>query len=1173
MAEFKLTPQQQRIVDHRGGTLLVSAAAGSGKTKVLVDRLMGYLCDETDPANIDSFLLITYTKAAAAEMRGKIAAALSARLAEEPENRHLQRQLIRLHAAQISTVHAFCTQLLREYAHCLGLAADFRVLEQNQAEALKQQVLEQTLELAYNNVDENPAREELFDTLGAGRDDRSLSALLLTLYEQVRCHPDPEAWMQKSVQNLQVEEVEDAAQTYWGTFLLAEYKKAVERSCRELRQACDEMMGDDVLTEAYLPTYLENIESVSSMLSLSTWDEIFEYGVPDKGRLKSVRKYEDKAFLVRIQQRRKNAFARLEKALKPFASPSCDVLEDLQLSAASLTELFVVLREFMHNYDLEKQRQHTMDFSDLEHYSLKLLRRVDGSPTPEAQQVSLRFREIMVDEYQDSNEVQDAIFRAISKNGENCFFVGDVKQSIYRFRLADPGIFLQKYHDFPTKEEVSVPSGSKLLLSRNFRSRPQILQAVNDVFCGVMSEQVGEIDYTEDEQLQPGRQVLPLQGPEVELHCISTDNGDEQAPVKAEAEAAFVASRIAQMLNQGECVEDGGEIRPIRAEDIVILLRSVRSTAPVYLSALWSAGIPVSYEQSGDLMDTLEVQLLYCMLQVIDNPRQDIPLAAVLLSPVYGFSASDLAMVRRHGKMMRLYDALLRCDEMEKAQLFISQLNALRELRPSLPLADFCWEVLRRMQLENLLRAMPDGARRLSNPDACLQYLQGSAESLSQAINRMEQMGEAIAAPGQDPAGGVKIMSIHSSKGLEFPVVFLCDLSKRFNLEDMKQQVLTHPKHGVASVAVDSVRRVRYPTIAKLAMAKCKEDEAKSEELRVLYVAMTRARERLIMTYCAAKLDSILERLSQDAMYPVPPEQAIEASCAGDWVLMAALTRMDAGALHLQSRPAELRIPLSPWRIEYHTAAPTEAVQTEDEITAVAPAWPDSDTLINVLDSHYAFDGSTVVPMKLTATQLKGRDLDEELTDAPELLPEHKRIKFPLPDFSQAGELSAAERGTAMHLFMQFADYSRCADPAGVEEECSRLLSQQFLTEQQCEAVDRGKIWAFFASELGQQVLSSSHLIREFKFSVLERAQKYYPDTAGDEVLLQGVVDCCLDEPDGLIVLDFKTDRVQPGGELSRGEYYRGQLRAYADALERIFEKPVKRRIVYFFATGTPVEV
>ena len=1175
MAEIKLTPQQQRVVDHRGGTLLVSAAAGSGKTKVLVDRLLGYLCDENDPANIDSFLLITYTKAAAAEMRGKIASALSQRLAQDAGNRHLQRQLIRLHAAQISTVHAFCTQLLRENAHSLGLSADFRVLEQSQSEALKQQVLELALEQAYVNVQENPARAELFDTLGAGRDDRNLSKLLLNLYEQVRCHPDPEAWMQQSVMNLNTQKAEDAAQTYWGGYLRAELRKAADRACRELQLGCDEMMGDEALEKAYLPTFLENIQTISAYAAFETWDEIHEHFAPDKGKLKAVRNYENKEFLQRIQNRRKAAFARLEKALKPFASASSEVLEDLQVTAASLTELFVLLREFMQQYAQEKQRQHALDFSDLEHYALKLLRRPNGRPTPEAEQISLRFREIMVDEYQDSNEVQDAIFYAISNAGENCFFVGDVKQSIYRFRLADPGIFLQKYHSFPVKEEEAIPSGTKILLSQNFRSRPNVLHAVNDVFCGVMSEQVGEIAYTEEEQLVPGRGgILELPSPEVELHCICTDNGEENAPVKAEAEAAFVAGRIAQMLNRNECIQDGEALRPIRPEDIVILMRSVRGNAPVYLSALWSAGIPVSYEQSGELLDTLEVQLFYSMLQVIDNPRQDIPLAAVLMSPVYGFGASELAEIRSRGRSVRLYDALLRCREMENAERFVNELKKLRQLRPTLPLADFCRLVLQTMKLPTLLQAMPNGVQRLANLNAFVQHFEASSMSLAQTIAQIEQqreLGQGIPAPGQDTAGGVKIMSIHSSKGLEFPVVFLCDLSKRFNMQDLSQQVLTHPKHGVASVAVDAVRRVRYPTIAKTAMAKCKEEEAKSEELRVLYVAMTRARERLIMTYCMAKLDAALNNFCQDAVYPVPPERAMDASCAGDWVLMSAVTRMDAGALHVKSRPAELRDANPRWVIQYHTSAPQEVVRADGAASAYEAAWPDAETLTAVLKSQYAHRGSTTVPVKLTATQLKGRSLDEELSDAPELLPERRAVRFPLPDFSQLGELSAAERGTAMHLFMQYADYSSCADKAGIEEECARLLQHEFLTQQQCDAIDREMILSFFRSPLGRRVLEAEHPVREFKFSVLEPAGKYYPDAGADEVLLQGVVDCCLDEEDGLVVLDFKTDRVKPGEEEQRGAYYRGQLHAYAQALERIFEKPVKERIVYFFATDTAV--
>ena len=1176
MADFDLSPQQAKVVNHRGGTLLVSAAAGSGKTRVLVERLMGFVCDAEHPVNIDDFLIITYTRAAAAELRGRIAGELSRRLAAHPEDRRLRRQLIRVHSAQISTVHAFCTELLRENAHLIDQTADFRVLEQTETDQLREQVAELCLDEAYAGLEEDPGRQELFDSLGAGRDDRALHNLLLRLYEQVICHRDPDAWMEESVARYEaLADCRDATQTIWGAFLLARLQAVLEEADAELERACQSMLGAPILEKNYLPVFRQNQAYLRRFRQEQSWDGLAAAGGIEKGKLGSSRGFEDKAFLERLKTIRQQALGKAEDALAPFSAPSQQVLEELRRSGAAIEALFQLVKDFRTRYQAEKARIRAMDFSDLEQYSLKLLYTRSGAPSELAKTIQARYAEIMVDEYQDSNQVQEAIFAAVEKPEGNRFLVGDVKQSIYRFRLADPTIFLEKYRDYPISQADSQEAQAKILLSTNYRSRPEILEAVNDVFRGVMSEQMGELAYGDDEALIPGREVLPTEQPCVELHAIDTSAGeDEDSPDKLSAEAAFVAQRIQALFS--EQIQDGEALRPIRPEDVVILMRSPRNAALAYLQALRHLGIPASYDQTDDLLQTTEVRLLRSLLQVVDNPRQDIPLTAVLLSPLFRFSAAELALLRAKERRGSLYDALSASEE-EKPRAFLSLLERFRALRPMLRLDELTEELLETVKLRELLSALPEGEKRAQNLRAFLERLSAAAsggqnlQRFLADLDELEERGGALSVSSGIQTG-VRIMSVHASKGLEFPVVVLADLSRRFNGADLTEQVLTHPEWGAAASTVDPRLRLRYPTIAKQALAAVKEREMKSEEQRVLYVAMTRAKERLIMTYCAANLEKKLSVCAQTASYPVPPQTAAEASCLGDWVLRTAISRVEAGALHRGgNRPDSLRVAGSPWSIQYH-ALVQEAEEIATRVRAAGETWPED--LEQLLSFRYPHAAASRVRAKLTATQLKGRNLDEEVSDGEGLRePISPAMKFPKPDFSPKKRLSPAERGTTMHLFMQYADYGCCLSLEGIEAERQRLVEREFLTREQGEALQTEKLLAFFRSELGQRFLGSETLEREFKFSVLMDASAYYPDCSDEQILLQGVVDCFLNEPDGLTILDFKTDRIQPGQEQSQAERYRGQLTAYSDALSRIFGKPVKRRILWFFATSSAVDV
>ncbi len=855
MADVKLTAAQQAVVDHRGGALLVSAAAGSGKTKVLVDRLLGYICDSEKPCNIDDFLVITYTKAAAAELRVKIAQALSQRLSQAPENRHLQRQMHRIYLAEISTVHAFCANLLRTYAHLLDISADFRVAEELESQTLQDKVLEQLLEQGY--AQGAPDFLAMVEAFGYGRDDRRLPEAVKMAYKEMRCRADMDRWLEETLQALDMSQYTDAAETPWGQYLLREFRSFLDRQIEKFYVALAEMAVYPKLEKGFGKTFRENLTQLEHLRACETWDQLLENKILSFGRAVA-RNPENEAVKTRLAKVRTLCWTELKKWQDRFFAGSREILADLAETAPGAQALLRFAKTFDLAYAAEKKRRKILDFSDLEHMAIRLLTdRSTGKPTRIAREISQRFVEIMVDEYQDSNQVQDTIFEAVSQEGKNRFMVGDVKQSIYRFRLADPGLFLDKYARYRDGADVEPGEPRKLLLSDNFRSRPEILAACNDVFRLVMRRSVGDLDYGDAEALRPGRSFPPAGDRLVELHCLTHTGQEGPAPDKCDLEAAYAARRIRRLLDEKTRISDGEGTRPVEPGDIVILMRSLSGTASAYLEALGRCGIPAVCDRGGSLLDTSEVQILTAILQIIDNPHQDVPLLTAMASPAFGFSPDQLARPRVEDRRSDYYDAVCLAAETDEAMAdFLQTLEALREDAHWMNLHELVDSVFRRTGLLHVFAAMDDGPRRERNLMAFRAFVVSFEATGSKALPQLLwYLSDLQAAGGQLPVpkaaseNAVTIMTVHSSKGLEFPVVLLCDLSRRFNMRDMQDAVLVDDDLAVGYNHVDHQRFVRYSTLAKEAIALKKTREAVSEELRVLYVAMTRAKDRLIMTY------------------------------------------------------------------------------------------------------------------------------------------------------------------------------------------------------------------------------------------------------------------------------------------------------------------------------------
>ena len=1186
---FPLTDEQRAVVEDRGGGLLVSAAAGSGKTRVLVERLLTRVADEG--ADMDRFLVITYTKAAAAELRGRIVEELSARLADQPKDRHLRRQATLVYKTQISTIHAFCAQLLRECGPALDLDPDFRLCDESEAKVLMLQAMDEVLERRYEAMDGDFAL--LLDTMSAGRDDSRLVQIALDIYGKVQSHPDPAAWRWEQLAAFALEGVEDAGKCPWGGLLLENAKKQARYWRGQMLRALDLTAEDEKLSRGYAPSISATLDGLNEFLTAADlgWDRAAERSDIPFPRLGAVRGCDDPSAQERIKAIREKCKKRMGKVRDLLSDPSAALLADMRKVYPAVRGLFALVDDFEAAYTALKRRRGLLDFSDLEHLSVQLLVGEDGAPTELAEAVSSRYDEVMVDEYQDTNEVQNAIFTAVSHGGLDLFMVGDVKQSIYRFRLADPTIFLGKYRSFKPHTEAGPGEPRRILLTRNFRSRAQVLEGANFLFRNVMSVEFGEMDYGPDEALYPGavfpgnREDYAVELDALDLSMAQAEDAGEKTP-RDLLEARFTARRIRQMLDQGFPISDGeGGLRRLRPADVVILLRSPGTVLHHYARALGELDLPWEADGGEDFLSSTEVSVALSCLQIIDNPRQDVPLISVLRSPVWGFTADRLAEIRSAGRDMDFYDALCR-DEGEDARAFLAELEELRDRAADMSCRALLWDLYDRTNLLGVFSAMGDGETRRGNllalAECARQFEEAGHKGLFgflSYLDRVRRQGGSFAVQGPGGEGqGVRLLSIHRSKGLEFPVVFLCGLTRRLNREDMQKPMLFHPKLGVGPKGLDTERMLEFPTLARLAVAGQLEREMMAEELRLLYVAMTRAREKLVMVCALTGGAKDLQRLAGDAGCPAEPQALLGTQSVGQWVLLPTLARPDAGALR---RAADTYIEPTAadcgpaWDIRWvdGTDLQAEPQRRYDRVRGEAGPAEAGPELVRRLAWTYPRAGDVDIPSKLTATQLKGRNLDEEAAEQAPKPP--APIQFRRPRFAEeAFGLTAAQKGTALHLVMQFIGFDRTGSVEAVAGEIRRLVDRQIISPQQGAAAAPEKIAAFFASDLGRTMAASGTLQREFKFSILVPAADYYPQAAaGEEVLLQGVVDCWFETPEGITVVDFKTDRVTEQSVQKRAEEYRPQLTAYSRALAEVTGKQVVRKVLWFFALDRAVEI
>ncbi len=1163
MAE-KLTPQQEAAVFNRGGNLLVSAAAGSGKTKVLTDRLLSYIQDRKDPANIDDFLIITFTKAAAAELRVKIAEKLTDAIAADPDNQHLQRQMQRLHMAQISTVHSFCNNLLKEYTYQLDITPDFRMVDNSEIPELQKRVLDQIMERAYEHMDSNPAFCALVESQGIGRNDQDIPGIILSIYENSRCDPHPDQWLDWCQRTVENRGFTDALETPWGQYLLSDLRQLLDMHIHTFENCKKAAMKAVGMTK--IPGIMDNcIADLQLIQQSNTWDELHNRRKIKFASLKFDKDCMDEELREKIGKIKEAVTKSVKDYMTAFDADNATTLSDLASGGLAASGLIALVKEFDREYSKLKRSLRIMDFSDLEHMTLDLLKGKSRSgPTALAKEIGARFREVMVDEYQDSNKVQDSIYMALTDERHNCFMVGDVKQSIYQFRQAEPRLFIDKYNLFVNADKAGDGEDRRILLSDNFRSSAEVIDCVNDVFEINMSEAVGGLNYGEVERLREGFPHVPLGEPEVELLAVQTQD------VTYYEEGLVIAQRILELIDGTHEIRDKKtqKLRKVELKDIAILLRARRSW-PFIKRALDQAGIPYVTMDAEDVLHFTEISVLTSLLKVINNPLQDVPLLSVLCSNIFQFTADDMARLRGLDKSASIYQ-LLRIDMNQKSKDFVALLEELRTDARIYSVCQLLDDIMQKTRFDTIYGAMRDGKERMEHIQNFMKiaaaYESSGGRDLRQFIEHLDaSQNKGLTDDSQKQVvSAIQVMTIHQSKGLEFPVVICACLQRKISFKSVDDaKVLCDRDLGLGLYCVDLNRRIRYPSLSRKAVERKMKADTISEDLRVLYVALTRARDRLIMTFAekrlAQQISGVVTKLS---MYDRSWISAYPG-CPGTWVLQAALRRTEAGELFaIGGNPGCASVSKNPWHIKVLT--PPDAINLygggDDEDKSQLKTI--SKDLKDILSFSYPYEAYTKITSKQTATQIKGRLKDAEAAEA--TATDATVRYFRKPTFVSGG-FAGKEYGNAYHGVMQYIRYEACDTLEKLDAELDRLESLLLITAEQRKMINPAKIVNFVCSPIGQRLIKADQVKREFKFSIMTDAVN--KDTACDEkILLQGVVDCMMIEPDGITVVDFKSDRFDVKDLPMKLEEHRPQVEAYAAAMERIFKMPVKEKILYFFS-------
>ena len=1155
------TAEQQKAMHLTGGGILVSAAAGSGKTAVLVERIITRITDPEHPVPADKLLVATFTNAAAAEMRSRVDLRLRELLAENPGDSFLERQLLLLQKAKICTIDAFFSSLVRENFERLGISPSLRIGEDSELSDLRAGAMDTALERCYaQGTPEFLAAAEYFGE----RDDRALSEEALRLYDKTRSLPRPERWF--AAQDAAYGDDASPEESPWGRRLLTQAASLFRDALRINRQISGLLQWDDNLLKGYGNAIQadEALFSAAHELAVKgSWDALCHFLTQNKlGPIGRAPKGTDEEGKTKVQLLRNLCKDLWDKAGECLPSTAGEFAQDKAKLLPVIRGVFQLCRAFAGEYAAAKEEASLADFPDFSVLAFNLCVAEDGRPTEFAKALSKNYEEILLDEYQDTNRLQDEIFKAISRNGENLFYVGDLKQSIYRFRSADPTVFAEKQARF--SEEGDFPA--LLRLSRNFRSREGVLDAVNCVFSQIMSEEAGGVFYGASEAVHAGAVYPERPGGCLKVQLLDMKTADTEDS-RVITEARYTARQIASLLREGYPVAENGQLRPCRPSDMAILLRSLKGTESLFCEALQAEGIDAQVSSAEGYFTSREVLSMISLLQALDNPLQDIPLAAVLLSPLGGFRCGQLAQLRLDHPDERLYPALLlEAPRNPQAAAFLSLLQNLREkaaVKRVRALIQYIYDST------DFLEIMAGSAAgREANLKLLLQYageyeksgrgeLSGFVDYIRRVMERKEDFQ--VANPLSSESGSVRIMSVHKSKGLEFPIVILANCSKAFNLADLKRPAIYHPAMGYGLEVVDRHTLQKYPTIPWAAVRLKEQADTAAEEIRLLYVAMTRARELLVLNISERNLGKTLQSLAAmlQGTAPLEPGSVLRMGSWSQWLLAALLRHPDfAPVRDLYGIDAEVRD--EPFRLEL-----TEHILTEGEgefVEPELPAPPPNPDLVEKLAAQCGWQypewERTKIPSKLAVTDIVRKEEEES-----------GHLTLPEPSFCSPSGFSAAQKGIIFHKALQFADYAAARDDPAAE--LRRLTEAKYLTPEEAESISLTAFGQLFRSETMARILAADKVWREYRFFDTVPASRagYDGDAA---ILIQGVADCLFEEDGAGVLLDYKTDYASPE-ELK--ERYSTQLSLYRKALAPLFPKGIKECILYSLTNNCPILV
>lgn len=1178
----KWTTDQQHAIECCKGSVLVSAAAGSGKTTVLVERVIRRLTDEDNPCSAEDLLIVTFTRAATAQMREKIGAAILKRLSEDPTDRHLRRQYMLLSFAKICTIDSFCNDLVRENFHALGISPDYSLLDNETAVIMKNDVCEAMLERAYEE-DSDGSFSGLSDMMSSGSSDEDFAKLIIKMYDISTAYPFPDLWLDSLIEEYSQPDINKSC---WGGIIKKYVCDMLDYCVSSSNDMMTAMESDSIVADAYGAAVQSDINMYAELREKVNrdWDEALEAFNTVKymglGRVPKGYESETKNAVMTARKKLKDL---LKKVPNIMCVSSGEHSEDVRLMRGPVTKLIELVKQFGREYSAEKDKMNSADFSDILHRALNLLAVSDGRggyiKTDLARELSSHYVEILVDEYQDINEAQDMIFKAISADENNLFTVGDVKQSIYRFRQAMPEIFLRRRSTTHSFESGKYPLG--ITLGSNFRSRVGVTSCVNYIFRQLMSTEAGELEYDDSEALNAAAKYPERDIPDCELHVV-TDKGNRADTL--EAQARYVARYIDRTVREGKTlVTKGGALHPASYSDFCILLRTAKNVSSVYANALSERGIPVFSPETGGFFEAAEISFILSLLRVLDNPVQDIPLAAVMLSPLFGFSAGELADIRASakerleaGETEPLYRSVAAsADEGdEKAAAFLKKIESLRRLSLTLSAGELVRRVCEETGFDAIVGAMPDGERRRLNIgllcDYAEKYEAAGNLGLSGFIRFIDKVARtsgdlATAARPSENADIVRIMTVHQSKGLEFPICILADMQHAFNERDNTESVLISSSAGLGMKRRTEDGISVYDTASRRAAVITSERMGRSEEMRVLYVALTRAKENLVMVTSVPNPEKGLAKVAVECGIGerANPFAVLRMNNFSDLVLTALMRHPAADELRkLSGVDVPIFLPEKDRFKLKVVVSDSESFMTEsanEQKIAAKPVF--FDEVCERLDYSDPRSVLSSVPAKRAASDGSERGINREY------------FASSRPAFMSSGGLTPAQRGTATHKFMQFSNYA--AARADIESELARLVDGGFLSEEEGKAVNVSAAKRFFMSSLAERIFASDNVMREKKFAALFPAKFFYPELTGEaaeeKIVVQGIADCVFVEDGKLVIVDYKTDTgVDAEALLDR---YSAQLGIYREALSQALGMPVKETLLYSFFMNSTVKV